>query len=145
MKIKYLLVLMVALVILIGAMFVHANVQGSTAAADATKQVKITWHDPNVKTDDFQWQIFVRGEGETFGQPALTVPIAETLHENGEYQSTGSYLVTGTPGGVVKKYFALKAKRGDEMSDFSEEAFAEFSIPMAAPYGVLITITVTPE
>jgi len=144
MKIKYLIAIIVILLVFIGAIVVgNANVQG--ASTETTKQVKLTWQDPNVKTDNFKWLIYVRGEGETFGEPVLTVPIADALGENGEYQSTGNYLVTGTPGGVVKKYFALKAQRGEEKSDFSEEAFADFNIPMSPPYGVVITIKITPK
>lgn len=112
---------------------------------ETTKKIKIVWQDNNVKTEDFQWLLFVRGEGESFGDPVMTIPIAGAVLENDEYESPVDIFVTGTPGGVVRKYIALKAQRGEEISDFSEEAHIDFSIPLAAPYGITINIVISSE
>ncbi len=149
-KLEFLIVGIIAIIFSIFlAVLAMASETSSTVSDPDIKQIRITWMDDNTKTDDFQWLLFVRGESEEFGDPEVTIPIGEASFEDPEYSSSSALIITGPPGGTVKKYFALKAQKGSgeatKTSEFSKEVALTFDIPMAAPYSVIIQVVVAPE
>ena len=145
-RIKYLVIGLVFVFLSLGFAWL-ANAQGQ----QHTKQVQFSWEDTNEKTDDFRWLLFARSEGEDFGGPELTIPIADTTLNEPDYLSKPlTITITGKPGSTVTKYFALKAQRGqgatEETSAMSQESnLVAFTIPLLAPFSITVEVIIVPE
>lgn len=121
----------------------------SLGFAQTNQQIRITWGDDNEKSDDFRWLLFMRGDGEGFGAPVVTIPISGTTSDGSYISSPAAITISGSPGSIVTKYFALRSQKGtgaqEITSGMSPEVSKSFPIPLSAPYSVTIEIVIVPE
>lgn len=143
----YLAGALVVLLLFAGALFAANGTMAASADTGHNKTIKIFWSDDNEKTTDFRWEVFMRDDGEIYGAPVMTVPIADaTSHDDPDFNSPFTLTVTGKPGSTVTKYFTMRSLSGSgetlKTSPNGNEVAVAFTIPLTAPYGITVHVVI---
>lgn len=109
-------------------------------AADTTKTLNFTWNYDAAQLSIISgWGLYMRATSGGPAEQTIGVQKGSTL------TTSQTFTVSGTPGQTVRKFFVLDAVSIDnERSGYSNEVYADFKIPMSAPFNLTVEVIITP-